>query len=415
VWIAFSPSWKGKESLRDNYQSRRASSRLPFSLTVVSLLFLFLAGSADPQQNNTTSFSQFRPRREIPGEAFVGSERCATCHIQKTRSQLRTAMAHALRTAVDSDVLRTHPRLTFQSGSYSFQMLTSGGQTTYRVTNGREALSVPILYAFGHAHVAQTYVFERDSRLYETRVSYYTGIDGLDWTIGDVLNSPPNLEEAAGRDIGGDESRNCFSCHGTGAVVNNKLQLDRLAPGVGCEACHGPAGRHSAAMASGMDPNFHIFNPKDLDPESLSQEFCGACHRSADAVAMMPDLGGINNVRFQPYRMANSRGHNPSDEHFACTACHDPHLDLPLQSSSDDAKCTMCHAPRQNTKAATHVQNQAPAGKPANVSATAANSCPVSSERCMSCHMPKIELPGAHFRFTDHRIRIARPGVPYPQ
>jgi formate-dependent nitrite reductase cytochrome c552 subunit len=38
----------------------------------------------------------------------------------------------------------------------------------------------------------------------------------------------------------------------------------------------------------------------------------------------------------------------------------------------------------------------------------------VASERCVSCHMPKVELPGAHFKFTDHRIRIARQGEVYP-
>jgi len=27
--------------------------------------------------------------------------------------------------------------------------------------------------------------------------------------------------------------------------------------------------------------------------------------------------------------------------------------------------------------------------------------------------MPKVELPGAHFKFTDHRIRIARQGEAY--
>jgi hypothetical protein len=28
--------------------------------------------------------------------------------------------------------------------------------------------------------------------------------------------------------------------------------------------------------------------------------------------------------------------------------------------------------------------------------------------------MPQVEIPGSHFKFTDHRIRIARPGDPYP-
>src|SRR6266404_1397318 len=37
-----------------------------------------------------------------------------------------------------------------------------------------------------------------------------------------------------------------------------------------------------------------------------------------------PNLGGVGNVRFRPYRLFNSRGHDPNNAHFACTACHDP-------------------------------------------------------------------------------------------
>jgi formate-dependent nitrite reductase cytochrome c552 subunit len=33
---------------------------------------------------------------------------------------------------------------------------------------------------------------------------------------------------------------------------------------------------------------------------------------------------------------------------------------------------------------------------------------------CVTCHMPKLELPGAHFAFTDHYIRIVQPNIPYP-
>ena len=113
--------------------------------------------------------------------------------------------------------------MTFQAGRFSYQIVSDGQQSIYRVTDGKETLSESILYAFGNAHVAQTYVFRRGGRLYESRVSYYTAIDGLDWTIGDILNPPPSLEEAAGRDIDGDEARNCFSCRATAALVNGKL------------------------------------------------------------------------------------------------------------------------------------------------------------------------------------------------
>ena len=178
-----------------------------------------------------------------------------------------------------------------------------------------------------------------------------------------------------------------------------------------CETRHRPEGTTPHWLFAPGESTY-IFNPKTLDAESLSQEFCAAGHRGADTVAMMPDLGGINNIRFQPYRLFNSRGHDPEDAHFACTACHDPHADLKQGDAVYDAKCTTCHALR-GAEQATGQKNVATGRKQAVVS-SAGKSCPVGIERCVSCHMPKVELPGAHFKFTDHRIRIARPGEAYP-
>jgi hypothetical protein len=321
-------------------------------------------------------------------------------------------MGHALSIGAESNVLQSHARMTFRAGEYTYEIATDGRQSLYRVTDGKETIVEPILYAFGNAHVAQTYVFRRHGKLYEGRVSYYSAIDELDWTMGDILNPPPSLEEAAGRDISGDEARNCFSCHGTAAVVNTKLQLDRLIPGVTCEACHGPGESHATAKLLEPGIKAELFDPKTLDAESLSQEFCGACHRGVDSVAMMPDLGGINNVRFQPYRLFNSRGHDPKDPRLACTACHDPHVELKNGNTTYDVNCTTCHMPSLAMRM-TGPQNSSIAGR-SPVLPSGGRSCPVASEKCVSCHMPKIELPGAHFRFTDHRIRIMRQGEPYP-
>jgi Cytochrome c554 and c-prime len=375
--------------------------------------FLFLSGLsfAQPQTQKAASFSDFRPRREMAGKSFVGQKACADCHKSKTQTQSQTAMAKALKIATESEVLRSHPKMTFRSGPYSFEIVSEGGQNLYRVSDGQNTLSEPILYAFGNAHVAQTYVYRRNGKLYEARVSYYTAIDALDWTIGDALNPAPSLEEAAGRDIDSDEARNCFSCHGTAAVVDAKLQLEHMVPGVTCEACHGPGGSHAAARLVAPEASGDIFNPKMLDAETLSQEFCGACHRGVDAVAMMPDLGGINNVRFQPYRLFNSRGHDSQNPQFACTTCHDPHLDLQHGGAAYDAKCTTCHSPHASERL-TGGQKEASGKRPA--ASRSGKSCPVASERCVSCHMPKVEIPGAHFKFTDHRIRVVRPGDPYP-
>ena len=378
-------------------------------------LYLLVSCFVAFAQERPATFSQFRPRREMPGEQFVGATECAECHAEKSRSQTQTAMRHALGSSADSSVLQSHPRMTFRAGRYSYEISTSGQQSFYRVSNGNEAISEPIAYVFGTGHIAQTYVLRRNGKLYEGRVSYYSGIDGLDWTIGDAMNPPPSLEEAFGRDINSDEARNCFSCHGTSATVDDKLQLDHLIAGVTCEACHGPGASH-VALVHTIGPHLsgpsYILDPSKLDPDTLSQEFCGACHRGANTVGMMPDLGGINNVRFQPYRMTNSRGHDTTDAHFACTACHDPHLDLKHNPVSYDANCKACHDPRGSSSISARHQNDGSGSQqPAH---SVVRKCPVADERCVACHMPKVELPGAHFKFTDHRIRIVRPGEPYP-
>lgn len=324
-------------------------------------------------------------------------------------------MAHALGPARESEILRSHPKMSFRAGPYDYEIVSDGQQSLYRVTDGKETLTEQLLYAFGKGHDGQTYIYRHSGKLYEARVSYYTAIDRLDWTIGDALELPPSLEAAMGRDVNSDEARNCFSCHGTAAVVNTKLELDRLIPGVTCEACHGPGEKHAVLMLSDVsaDSELFIFNPKTLDPETLSQQFCGACHRGVDAVAMMPDLGGINNIRFQPYRLYNSRGHDPKDARLACTACHDPHVDLKKGDALYDSKCTTCHA-------AGHADQSFAEGREKKAVRNRSHprsgykSCPVRNNGCVSCHMPKMELPGAHFQFTDHRIRIVRPGDTYP-
>ena len=344
---------------------------------------------------------------EMTGEQFVGPQACGTCHVRMGLSH--TAMEHALLMPADSRVLKSHSSMRFSSGTYSYEISSDGEQSFLQVTNGQDRLREPIAYVFGNGYVAQTYVLRHNGKLYEGRVSYYRGIDGLDWTIGDVQASSPTLEEALGRDIDSDEARNCFSCHATAAVAGGKLDLDHLIPGVTCEACHGPGGRHVNAMRTGSGDATYIFNPKTLDPDTLSQQFCGACHRSADTVGMMPDLGGINNVRFQPYRMVGSRGHSTSDPHFACTACHDPHADL-KHGAAYDANCTTCHS----VQSLTSRRQPAALGSKASSAPHLQKSCPVSKDGCVSCHMPKVELPGAHFRFTDHRIRIVRSGEKYP-
>jgi len=67
-----------------------------------------------------------------------------------------------------------------------------------------------------------------------------------------------------------------------------------------------------------------------------------------------------------------------------------------------DPKCLACHSNGKGSG------TRPAGGKPG------AKACPVAKDKCVSCHMPRIELPGAHYKFTDHRIRIVKPNEPYP-
>jgi hypothetical protein len=155
----------------------------------------------------------------------------------------------------------------------------------------------------------QTYVYQRRGSYYESRVSFFRDTQKLDLTLGASQSQPENIEDAAGRRMSSRDTRDCFACHSTASVSGNRLQLDQLMPGVTCEGCHGPGAKHVAAVRAGALKNSHIFNPGRLNTQDLS-DFCGSCHRSWQQVEMMR-LQGIVDVRFQPYRLANSRCFDP--------------------------------------------------------------------------------------------------------
>jgi hypothetical protein len=316
-------------------------------------------------------------------------------------------MGLAAQTAETSGVLRSNPRLTFRSGRYAYEINRRGDESFYTVTDGTDTISEPILYSFGQGKAGQTYIFRRNGALRESRVSFYKELKGLDWTMGYQLSLPTSLDAALGRAISADEARDCFTCHTTAAVSGSQLQLDRLTPGVTCEACHGPGAEHIAAMGVKDFKNKRIFNPGKMESEEMSQEFCGSCHRSAEQVMINKPLNGLVSVRFQPYRIFTSRGHDPDDARLRCTACHNPHENPKEDAPFYDAKCFACHRSGESVKSAEVAQAEAAQGRNAKP-------CPVSQRLCVSCHMPRLEVPGTHFKFTDHRIRTAREGEPFP-
>ncbi len=324
----------------------------------------------------------------VPALAAADST-CAACHAAETSHFSATPMAQALEHVQTCAILQRHPDLSYQEGGYHSTIVTRNGTSVLTVTGSGETLSVPLLWAFGRGQAGQTYVFEYNGAMYESRVSFYNALGALDLTMGAMGTRPQSLIEAAGRRMDAIGARDCFGCHSDGAVSGGKLHLETIAPGVGCGSCHAGADRHAAAARAGDAAAAKLPHLAALSAEDLS-EVCGRCHRTWSQIALNGPRG-VNNVRFQPYRMANSKCYDAADRRIRCAACHDPHGPLETDLVSYDAKCAACHSASLHTK-----------------------TCPVAKTNCAGCHMPKVDLPGAHARFTDHQIRIARAGSPYP-
>lgn len=333
------------------------------------------------------------PRSAARPDAGRAVPACAACHVE-AKSQPGTSMAHALETVEECKTLAAHPLLTAQKGKYFYRIERRGGQSLYSVSDGVQTVTMPIRWAMGASSaIGQTYVLEKDGVLYESRLSYFSELNGLDTTLGAQGVTPINLVEAAGRRMNREDEIECFGCHATNATEHRQPTLDQMTPGIQCERCHGLAAEHLAAMTKGDSAVATPAPMKDLSKLSTEQmaDFCGQCHRTWEDVAALGRLD-ITDLRFQPYRLTGSKCYDADDPRISCLACHDPHREVDTNSADYDAKCRACHA----------------GGK------LGARACKVSTSRCASCHMPKIELPGAHHKFSDHRIRIVRANEPFP-
>jgi hypothetical protein len=370
-------------------------------------------GISLPTQLRIQGAGWWPTRGDAQRDKFVGTPECVLCHFEKTSTYKNAAMSHASVPPLTSEGLRQHDRLGYQLGPYSYELVTGkdkdNEKSTLKVSRGQESVSADLQWAFGIGHMGQTYIYKKNDDLYESHLSFYTGPQALDITPGHERSIPPSLDEALGRKMEPSEIQRCFGCHttasttadstGTDLTGKDKFEPEQAAWGVTCEACHGPGADHVAAMKAGVEKGREmIFNPARLNPVA-SVDFCGACHRTWQDVVGNGLIGaGMLNVRFAPYRLENSRCWKVQDARITCTACHDPHKPLVRDAESYDARCLQCHVQR--------------GAKPTK--ALPGKACPVAQSKCVNCHMPKYQPPTLHSAFTDHWIRVVKPGKPYP-
>ncbi len=378
-------------------------------LLVPLVLVTLLCAAQTPRREPATIADQLSTQERIrkpgwwptkgtfPRDDFLGSQACAKCHESLFATQRLHAMARTATRARDSEILNAH-ELATSVGPYRYRITRSSEGYLYSVSDGEHTISGPLTWAFGLGRLGQSYFFEHNKTVYLVPFSFYNGQQIFDWTVDQPHATPPSLEAALGRPLSSDELHGCFACHNTASTVGGRYDAEHMIPGVTCEACHGPGANHVAAAQAGLTEqgNSMILNPRHFRPVD-SVDFCGACHRTWWDVTLA-DARGAKSVRFQPYRIENSKCWGKGDRRMTCVACHDPHKPLLRETAAYDENCLACHLASQTAAAPDH---PGPA-------------CPKATKNCASCHMPTIDLPNIHGTITDHHIRVVRPGEALP-
>jgi hypothetical protein len=340
-----------------------------------------------------------------PLNAYAGSANCIRCHADESSGTTSTGMQRAAAGAKDEPLLRRLVADRAMNSSYApllYDLRNSNGVVEYSVASGGEKKTQPLDWVMGAGDLGQTFVYQMDDHWYQSRMSLYAHAPTLDVTTGLKIEPGEDLAEALGKALTPSEVRRCFSCHTVHATTSRGFEPLHAEAGVGCEGCHGPGAEHGKKMVvaavrnGGADRS--IFNPAALSPAD-SIDFCGACHRTFDDVTTAANAASDSSVvRFQPYRLEESRcWRTTQDARLTCVACHDPHEPLNRNDLTYDKHCLGCHT---GDPGASH---------PAKVCPTGAKS------RCVSCHMPKVQVASMHGEFTDHFIRVVKAGEALPR
>ncbi len=175
------------------------SDRIKVKSMMAGLVFLTMTlWPFSRAQSQRDAFTKWRPTHELATVRYVGSSACAQCHAPLTAKRLANPMSRALALVADCEVLKSHPRLNFRNGPYTYQIVRDGNRSLYTISDGPNSISEPVLYCFGQGKAGQTYVFQHRGVFYESRVSYYQEIQGLDFTILHTHSVPESLEEGSG-------------------------------------------------------------------------------------------------------------------------------------------------------------------------------------------------------------------------
>ncbi len=218
-------------------------------------------------------------------------------------------------------------------------------------------------------------------------------------------------------------TQNCVTCHidyaRQWAELKHSKALTR--PGrpaaqSGCEACHGPGGRHGARREwrgeiiswKGMSPEQQVgsclrchqgrvdmaqWRGSPHSKMGVSCLYCHEVHKSTGVAGNLqkPQTDLCGGCHAQLADSIKAGKHHPVPKGLVCSACHDPHNAARPKLLRADRKvlCVKCHAPNGGrVRPSSHNVGiwAKEHGKTAKVDSTRCDTCHSREEFCNACH-----------------------------
>jgi len=389
--------------------SKRYAAHLVAGLSAVScagiVAVAWLSGckSPSPPMNPAGDLPPMPIISAAEAANYVGSQACATCHPAETRDHQTSMHAHTLASIEDHPAIRAFESKQEVHDPALKMVYTTGmeqGRPVSRVKRTSDGATETLSprYVVGSGNHGYTFLFERDDRYLESRLSYYPPAKRWEWTPGQQDLTPNRAP--LGRPLDNGTVFSCFICHSTTLVHEGETpRPEQSIFNVGCERCHG-AGREHVRLARTEKQPGAIYRFRGA-PADRVVRLCGECHRSPKTIPDDELESTVDLPRFAGTAFGASECYRQSAGKLSCITCHQPHPRASEDRKGYERVCLSCHSGGQ---AVVRVASPAKTGG-------TGKACPVNPRSgCISCHMPAQSLGDPEeVKFHNHWIRV------YPQ
>ncbi len=384
-----------------------------FLLTILAVVVLAAVGTS----------LHTRQTAEIgPADGYVGSGSCRSCHEKFyelwSTSHHGLAMQPFSAELVRNAQLMSSPVIKIGEASYQAELSDTGGSIVERT--GPSEHRYPIEQALGGKNVYYFLTPLERGHLQVLPLAFdVRSKTWMDSTKSMTMHeSVPHSQAVAWRDRALTFNTSCYGCHVSQISTNYDSADDSYhttwrEPGINCETCHGPAGKHVrlltlAAKNHEVPNDVGLISFKTITPAQRS-DACASCHAKMGLIAEGFQTGDFyfdyfNLITFENedfYPDGRDLGENytytswlmspcAKSGKLDCIHCHTSSGRYRFAKGNPNAACLPCHSEIVNN-AAPHTHH-----KPGS-----------TGNQCVSCHMPMTEY--ARMRRSDHSMRAPTP------